>query len=396
MKKHWKIMKIIGISLSVIVVVSLVAGVFADGAFLCRKYLEPWEPTYHQQFDDPRQQLIAHALLAANSHNLQSWKIVLDPIDEMSFLLYVETDRLSPTVDPYSRQITISQGTFLEYLKIAGNQLGYLTTIELFPDGEYDAIGSIESMNSKPVARINLTESTSTSDSLYDYMFVPDTFRVEYSDTQLNSSQIADILALAENNFTLLLFQDQITLEHIHDIVYRAAEVEANLTRVYEENKDLLRKNEWQKNNYRYGFSLDGSGSAGLGLHFTQALLTLLPFLNSEKTNRDTFLSQVNLAIENTPIYLMILSSNNSRVSQVQAGMLYSRILLTITKMGFSMHPLSQSLQDYSEMVDIYQEIHNYYAPSGEIIQMLIRMGQSIRGTSPTMRLDVSQIISNN
>ncbi len=66
MKKHWKIMKIIGISLSVIVVVSLVAGVFADGAFLRRKYLEPWETSYHQQFDDPRQQLVAHALLAAN------------------------------------------------------------------------------------------------------------------------------------------------------------------------------------------------------------------------------------------------------------------------------------------------------------------------------------------
>ncbi len=311
----------------------------------------------------------------------------------MSFLLYVETDRLSPTVDPYSRQITISQGTFLEYLKIAGNQLGYQTTIELFPEGEYDVIGSIASMNSKPVARIDLTESTPTSDSLYDYMFVPDTFRVEYSDTQLNSSQITDILALAENNFTLLLFQDQITLEHIHDIVYRAAAVEANLTRVYEENKDLLRKNEWQKNKYRYGFSLDGSGSAGIGLHFTQALLTILPFLNSEKTNIEAFLSQVNLAIENTPIYLMILSSNNSRVSQVQTGMLYSRILLTITKMGFAMHPLSQALEEYSEMDDIYQEIHNHYAPGGEIIQMLIRMGQSIRGTSPTMRLDVSQII---
>ena len=158
----------------------------------------------------------------------------------------------------------------------------------------------------------------------------------------------------------------------------------------------MLRKNEWQKNKYRYGFSLDGSGNSGLGLHFTQALLTMLPFLNSEKANQKAFLSQINLAIENTPIYLMILSSNNSRLSQVQAGILYSRILLTITKMGFAMHPLSQALQDYPEMYEIYQEIHNQYATNNETIQMLIRMGQSIRGTSPTMRLDVSQIISNN
>ena len=60
--------------------------------------------------------LISYALLAPNSHNIQPWLLKLT--GENSFDLYVDQTRLLPKTDPPSRQIHISQGTFLEYLKI--------------------------------------------------------------------------------------------------------------------------------------------------------------------------------------------------------------------------------------------------------------------------------------
>jgi hypothetical protein len=95
----------------------------ADGFFLPKEYLDPWSKTYHEQFEDPRVQVLAHGVLASNSHNLQSWRVVLEGED--SSLLYVDTTRLSPKADPPGRQVTISQGTFLEYVRVAAENLGY-------------------------------------------------------------------------------------------------------------------------------------------------------------------------------------------------------------------------------------------------------------------------------
>lgn len=46
-------MKIAGISLGALVVVAVLVITIAGGAFMPKNYLEPWEKTYHQKFDDP-------------------------------------------------------------------------------------------------------------------------------------------------------------------------------------------------------------------------------------------------------------------------------------------------------------------------------------------------------
>ncbi|WP_440948389.1 hypothetical protein ACSAZL_09250 [Methanosarcina sp. T3] len=138
--------------------VFVVALVLVDGFFLPKDYLEPWSETYYKQFEDPRVQVLAHGVLAPNSHNLQSWRVVLEGED--SFLLYVDHSRLSPKADPPGRQVTISQGTFLEYVRVAAGNLGYEAEMELFPEGEYGPEGTATNLGSKPVARVILKETT--------------------------------------------------------------------------------------------------------------------------------------------------------------------------------------------------------------------------------------------
>lgn len=89
----------------------------------------------------------------------------------------------------------------------------------------------------------------------------------------------------------------------------------------------------------------------------------------------------------------MIITKNNSRAAQVEAGILYSRFLLTATDMGYAMQPMSQALEEYPEMAEIYTEIHEAYAGEDETIQMLIRVGVPEKEVFPTMRLDVIDII---
>lgn len=183
----------------------------SSGIFTSSRYLEPWEKNYSMQFDDPRIRLVSHGILAANGHNMQPWKVRLDPDDPLVFYLYADADRLTPEVDPFARQTLVSQGAFLEYVKIAGDKLGYETKMTLFPKGDYDEQNLQESMKTTPVAKVALTKaSPQTNVPLYDYMFLPDTNRAPYKEKQLTDKQVNVLQSIpVETDLSLQLFQSK-------------------------------------------------------------------------------------------------------------------------------------------------------------------------------------------
>jgi hypothetical protein len=156
-----------------------------SGGFMKPKYLEPWNKDYAAQYEDPRISLTAVGLLAANNHNMQLWKIELDQEDSMAFYLYVDNSRVTGEVDPLYRQLMISQGTFLEYVKLEGEKLGWNADISLFPEGGYDESDILHSMDVKPVAKITLSKTQPSDSPLYDAIFMADTNREAYRPKQL-------------------------------------------------------------------------------------------------------------------------------------------------------------------------------------------------------------------
>jgi hypothetical protein len=379
----------------VLLAVISIAFIVASGDYLPQQYREPWDKKYFQRFGDPRLKVVAHGILAANSHNMQAWKIRLDDQDKMSFLLYIDSDRLTPQVDIYSRQITISQGTFLEYARIAALKLGYSAEISLFPEGEFDSAGSVESIKSKSVARVTLKPGASIDSPLYDAMFLPDTSRVAYLKTQLTSDQARQLQSLnTDEQISLSTLQDKMDLDELGKLAMEGANVEAYVPRVAKETNDLFRVNEYQKNTFRYGFSLEGQGYQPFSIFLVQSLLSLFPSMNDEKTTTDAFLSSTKTEIENTPAYVLIITRDNSRTSQVKTGILYSRLMLTAQTMGLCMQPLSQVTEEYPEMRTLYDKIHKEYAEPGQTIQMLARIGKPAQEVLPSMRRDALELIS--
>jgi hypothetical protein len=381
-------------SIFILVALAIVVFVVASGAYLPRKYWEPWNKGYAYQFEDPRTEAVAHGLLAANSHNMQAWKIQLDEKDKDSFTLYADSDRLTPQVDIYSRQIVISQGTFLEYVRVAAGKLGYNAIITLFPQDEFDANGSVESIRNKPVASVTLKGAEVQNSPLYDAMFLPDTSRTAYLGTQPSPDQVKQLLSLnTDEKMSLLILQDKKDLDNLGKIAMEAATVEASVPRIAKETAGLFRLNEYEKNKYRYGFSLEGQGFSEFSIFFVQSLISLFPGMNDEKATADTFLSSTKNSVDNTPAYVLMITKDNSRTSQVKTGMLYSRFQLTAQTMGFAVQPLSQALEEYPEMKTLYDKIHAQYAAPGQTIQMLARLGKPVQQVSPGMRRDVMELI---
>jgi hypothetical protein len=134
---------------------------------------------------DLKRQILSYAILAPHPHNLQSWLVDLKQPNEIT--LYCDTGRLLPETDPYSRQILMGQGTFLELLDIAAKQLGYRAEITLFPEGAFD----MKSVDRRPTARIKLTADTAvTKDPLFDQILKRRTNRQMYEDKDLPTSAI--------------------------------------------------------------------------------------------------------------------------------------------------------------------------------------------------------------
>ncbi|HWS30542.1 MAG TPA: hypothetical protein VN512_10600 [Clostridia bacterium] len=357
-------------------------------------YMEPWSKNYATKYSDPRVRLVADGLLAASSHNMQPWEIKLDNTDPMVFYLYADSSRMTEEVDPYARQMMISQGTFLEYAAIAGEEEGWNTEIDLFPDGTYDESQLAESMNIKPVAKITLSKTQPKNSPLYDATFLPDTNREAYKPTQLSASQVSAIESLSiGNDVSIKLMQDQASLNRIGEYALQSATIEAGVTRVMDESGAIFRANEYRKNKYRYGFSVEGQGASGSMKHILQGLLTVFPTLNTGKAASQNFINYTRTSVDNTPAYAMIVTSDNSRITQVESGMLYSKLVLTAHTLGLAMQPLSQVLEEYPEMEAPYAAFKQAYAPDGGTVQMLFRVGEPMKNTPLSMRRDVMDFI---
>lgn len=389
-----KTMTIILSCVGALLVIAFTSLFVISGIFEQPKYLEPWQKTYSQKFDDPRIRLVAHGLLSSNGHNMQPWKIRLDKNNPMVFYLYADSERLTSEVDPFARQMMVTQGTFLEYVKIAGDESGYQTAIELFPDGGYNEHKLSESMKTIPVAKITLTKANPQSSVLYDLMFLSDTNRAAYQSTKLTSEQINQLEAInADTGLSMKIFQDKENIDKLNGYAVQGASIEAGVDRVMKESETIFRANEYQKNKYRYGFSVEGQGTSGIMRHLTQGLVTLFPSMNSGKAASDLFIQSTRTSVGNTPAYAMIITKDSNRASQVKSGMLYSRLILEAHRLGFVMQPLSQVLEEYPEMKEPYSSIHRDYASDGGTIQMLARLGEPTKEVPQSMRRDVMDMI---
>lgn len=365
-----------------------------SGGNMKQQYLKPWSKEYSNQFSDPRVQVAAVGLLAANNHNMQPWKLVLDKSDPKTFYLYADSSRVTKEVDPYARQLMISQGTFLEYAAIAGEEKGWHVSISLFPDGTYDESNLYHDMDRKPVAKITLMKAQPVKNPLYSSMFLPDTNRSAYEPTGLTADQTATLKGLSSTSgLSVKIYKEKDDVAMIGDYALQSAPIEAFVSRIMEESSAIFRASEREKNKYRYGYSVEGQGTSGFMKHILQGLLTVFPAMNAGESASQNFIRSTQVSVNNTHAYAMIITPGNSRIEQVESGMLYSRLILTGHHLGLAMQPLSQVLEEYPEMDSLYSEFHECYGPDGSTIQMLFRVGVPKKNAVHTMRQDVQSLI---
>jgi len=335
-------------------------------------WLEGWKGPMVGE-TDIRWIVLSYAILAANPHNIQPWLVELT--GPTSLDLYVDRQRLLPETDPPARQIHIGQGTFLENLELAAKQHGYRATIKYFPIGEY----SNALVEDKPVASIELDSDTSIAkDALFESILQRQSNKRTYTDTALTADQLGELRnTRIDPRSRLTIVDDNALKTELSQIMIDAMRIEtANKTRDAE-TVAMFRFNDEERSRYRDGFGVAQSGMTGFKGWVAESF-----FLSREDVEEDsTSFGEQAVDItsdqsKSAAAFGWLSSASNTRLDQVVTGRAYERLNLTATSLGIAMHPMSQVLQEYSDMVDLQKRFLAYLdIPEGHTVQMLFRFG---------------------
>ena len=340
-----------------------------------------WRPPAGDMDMDIRRWAISHALLAPHAHNLQSWLVDLDTPD--TIVLRLDLRRLLPETDPWSRQLVISQGTFLELLQIAANERGYRADISMFPQGEFDA----KTPDSRPTALIRLAKDDGVkTDPLFAHIFNRHTHRGVY-ENRIPNAQARQTLADSVKDFSVqlgLVTSEEASMQQHRAIAMDAWRIEMQTPHTLLESYKVLRVGPQEIAQHRDGISLNTP--------MVRGLVALNLFDRSKPSEPDSFaikgqISEFNDKMSTTPACVWLSTSDNSRRTQMLCGRAYVRLQLAATALGLRMHPLSQALQEYPEQTNNYKAIHELLVgkDSTATVQMWTRLGYAPAG-SPSPR----------
>ncbi len=322
---------------------------------------------------DLRRWVLGHAILAPHSHNLQSWLVDLSVPGQIE--LHCDPTRLLPETDPFSRQIMMSHGTFIELLDIAARERGHRTEVMLFPEGAFEP----DVIDARPVARIRLVpDGGVVKDPLFAQILRRHTNRNAYDPQR--AVPAAAWQAMAESvqphplRFGFVGTEQPEALRQHRAIAAEAWRIELATPRTVLESFKVLRIGPNEIAQHRDGISLLDAKVVWLD-RFGLFDRTQAPGPQDYATTSQ--IEDFGKKLASTPAFLWMTSDGNDRATQVNAGRAYVRVQLAATAQGLAMQPLQQALQEYPEQAGPYADIHGLLgAPTpAQTVQMWARVG---------------------
>jgi hypothetical protein len=321
---------------------------------------------------DVRRWVLAHAILAPHSHNLQSWLVDLREPDVIT--LYVDLTRLLPETDPFSRQMILSQGTFLELLSLAARQRGLRAETTPFPEGAFGP----ERLDARPTVRVRLVPDPAVpADPLFAQIVRRHTNREPYAARAPEPSALQAIRDSVADYPVAIGFvgpDEPAALQAHRGIAMEAWRVEMTTPRVLLEAYQVLRVGPREIAEHRDGIALNAP--------MVRLLTALGLFDRTQPSDPDSAavrrqIDDFNTKIAATPALFWMTTEDNARVTQLLAGRAFVRAQLAATAQGLSMHPLQQALQEYPEQQAQYAAIRRLLGVQreGQTVQMWGRLG---------------------
>lgn len=346
--------------------------------------VQAWQPPTET---DVRRQAVAYAITAPNPHNRQPW--IADLRMPNAITLYCDRERLLPETDPFGRQILIGHGAFIELLVMALAEQGHKAEVQPWPQGALPA--TLADWDARPVARV-LLHPGGRPDPLFAQVLRRHTPKVDFDTTRpVSPAVLAQLLDGAGDagvpcDGTL----DAARVQALRTLCLDAAQVEIGTPRTVLESLRLTRVGPEAILQHRDGISVNGfmpRVAAALGMLDLDNPPSAGSVAHREMQRRFAGHSASAMG------FVWLATPGNHRGQQLDAGRAYVRLQLAATALGLGTHPMSQALQEFSEMAPHYAAAHRLLlgrdAPRGgddATVQMLCRIGYPGAAVVPSPR----------
>lgn len=329
--------------------------------------LKPWENA-GSLYSDPMRRALSYAILAPNPHNRQPW--IVDLKSGTEAVLTCDLDRLLPVTDPFSRQIVIGLGCFLELFSIAAADQGYRADIRYFPDGEPG-----DELDRRPIAHLSLKKQEGlVGDPLFAHTLNRHTTRNPYDTSRAVGDDVLKRLRdAAAGNVRVGTANGGTLLKDLRALTKDAMLTEVGTPDAYRESIDLMRIGRAEIEANPDGIALGGAFLEALNL---TGVLTRESLADSTSRSYQMGLAMIDEGAMTSMGFVWINTMGNDRTAQIEAGRAYMRIALQVAADDLAMQPMSQALQEYAAMAPYYETIHEGLTDQpGERVQMLARLG---------------------
>lgn len=329
---------------------------------------QPWAQAGGAELD-PRLDAFRHAILAPNPHNMQPWQIRLMAADQAE--ISCDLARRLPHTDPFDRQIVIGFGCFIELAAIAASRRGLRIEVEAFPEGAGE-----ERLDARPVARLRfVAEPGLAADPLAE--FIRDRRSAKFPFDLARPVPVESLAALETVGSDLIRFDYSRTgseTEALIAMISAAFEREMRTPHTLRESIDVLRVGANEIDANPDGISLRGPFFEALSLLGADKVRA--DAMNAQSGTTARQIARYRQIFAQTPNFVWLTGRGNTRAHQLAAGRRYLRLNLLTTKLGLGLHPVSQALQEYPEMMPLFVEARRLCrVETGETLQMLARLG---------------------
>ncbi len=341
-----RIIKRVVISIVSVVALLLIFLMVIDGTLLTKEYdisRDKFSEEKHQmtktQFN-----LIKAGISAGSSHNMQPWKVKIE--NDKTFDLYIDREKQLIVIDKNYNQLLISQGTFIGKVKQQAETLGVKIDVEYYDINMDDAIPLVAS-----ITILNEKE---------DGVDVVSSSTYQGSDTEVDNIEVAIDNEFTKSNFNYTYIKGT-QLKDIQHYLREGTRIESNDQEAMEELLSIFRFSKRDKNNYRYGLSLNT---------MKPALQMIVEPIMNYTTTADSLGKSSITAFEHRLSkevgYVLIQKENPSNTDLVETGEILTRLTKDIK--GYKVRPAVQLLEELDGMKEIRTEFQNIYGLKEEVI----------------------------
>jgi nitroreductase len=351
-KKKVPKIKVIVLSILIFLVMAICTLCIIDGRFSKQKYTQIWNAEYIASLDSDGEKIIAGALKASSSHNMQPWKV--KKIDNMNYELYADMSKDLMVIDSDHKQMLISQGTFIEAFSQTAIQYGYQVKARLENmdfSVKQPLVATLKLDKKSEKTNVNAISSSSVNPKVSENGLAGVKEELE-----------KDLSVYPSLDYELISEKD---LQNFKGVLLKGTEIESRNQAATEELLEVFRWTERDKNKFRYGLALNNMSPIMQSI--IQPVMKVFP--STWEAFGEQGIKSFKTRLEGEKAYILIKSTTTSPQDYISVGRLYQTFSQNVG--GYTIRPAIQVLETFDDMKGVNQAFQLKYGKT-ETVMLII------------------------